>query len=101
MARQPRRYRLSRLAHRDIESIYDYTRQGWSAQQANIYYDQIVAVFEALADGSRQGRDAELGLAVLKAPVGSHVIFYQVSENQIDIIRILHKAMDFSRHLEG
>jgi toxin ParE1/3/4 len=100
MARPPSAYRLSRLAYVDLESIYDYTRQTWSARQADKYYAQLVAEFSALADGSKRGRDAELGQGVMRALVGSHVIFYQVSDSRIDIIRILHEAMDAPRHFK-
>ncbi len=81
-------------------SISDYTRQRWSTRQADKYYAELVAGFRALADGSRRGRDAELGHGVMQAPVASHVIFYQPTDNGIDIIRILHEAMDAPRHLK-
>ena len=101
MAGRLRGYRLSRRAEADLESIYDYTRENWSKKQADKYYGELIAGFEDLLSGRRIGRDAELGHGVLKLPVGSHMVFYQAVEGKIDIIRILHRAMDVSRHLRS
>jgi toxin ParE1/3/4 len=35
-----------------------------------------------------------------KYPAGSHVLFYRLLPDGIDIVRILHRRMDFERHLE-
>ena len=35
----------------------------------------------------------------VRAPV--HVIAYQFDDRRVDIVRILHEAMDLPRHLEG
>jgi plasmid stabilization system protein ParE len=32
-------------------------------------------------------------------PVGSHVLFYRLTDDGIDVVRILHNRMDFERHL--
>jgi toxin ParE1/3/4 len=30
---------------------------------------------------------------------GSHVLFYRLADDGVDIVRILHERMDFGRHL--
>ncbi len=99
MAKRLKAYRLSRRAEADLASIYDFTLERWSKKQADKYYGELVNGIKDLASGKRKGRDAALGAGVLKLPVGSHVVFYQVDESRIDVIRILHQAMDVSRHL--
>jgi toxin ParE1/3/4 len=99
MAQRASGYRLSRLALADLDGIYAYTCEHWSPQQAQRYYAELIASFEALATGDRQGRDAQLGNDVLKVAVGAHVAFYRVTDAGVDIVRILHRAMDFERHL--
>jgi len=32
-------------------------------------------------------------------PVVSHVVFFKVSESGIIILRVLHRSMDYGRHL--
>ena len=34
-----------------------------------------------------------------KLSVGSHVLFYRLIPDGVDIVRILHQSMDFGRHL--
>jgi len=34
-----------------------------------------------------------------KKKSGSHVIFFKLIDDGIDVIRILHQRMDFDRHL--
>jgi toxin ParE1/3/4 len=34
-----------------------------------------------------------------KIPSGSHVLFYRLTADGIDVVRILHERMDFERHI--
>jgi len=34
-----------------------------------------------------------------KIPSGSHVLFYRLIDNGIDVVRILHERMDYERHI--
>ncbi len=56
MAAKADAYRLSPLAVSDLEDIYVYTLQTWSAAQAITYHTSLVAAFEGLAVGARIGR---------------------------------------------
>jgi toxin ParE1/3/4 len=100
MAQKPKAYNLYPRAKSDLIGIYDYTVEHWSQRQAEIYVRQLTDAFGALAAGRRLGRDAELGHDILKLPAGSHVIFYKVRETSIDIVRVLHEAMDVERNLK-
>jgi len=53
-------YRLSPLAEADLEQIWRYTLKHWSIQQADAYHHKLVAAFEELAAGTKQGRPAEV-----------------------------------------
>jgi toxin ParE1/3/4 len=96
-----KRYVLSRAAEADLGSIWDYTAETWSMQQAERYLLGIGDALEALASGTRTGKSAEdvrSGYAALA--VGSHLIFYRRIENDvIHVVRILHRRMDFASHL--
>jgi plasmid stabilization system protein ParE len=37
--------------------------------------------------------------ATEKLSVGSHVLFFHVTEERVIVVRILHQRMDFERHL--
>jgi toxin ParE1/3/4 len=96
------RYTLSPRTQADIEEIWDYTEARWSRDQAEVYIRQIKAAVETLAADPRRGRTCDdVRAGYRKYPVGSHVLFYRMTPNGIDIVRILHGRMDFERHFSG
>lgn len=96
---EPLRYRLSPRAETDLEEIWSYTAERWSLVQAERYHAMIVAGFEKLASGEKRGRPSDIRAGYLCYPVGSHRVFYTISETGLDVIRVLHQRMDVSRHL--
>lgn len=94
-----RRYRLSPLAETDLEDIWLYTFRTWSIEQADSYHSGIIAAFEGLAAGHKTGRPFDIRDGYFKYPVGAHLVFYRVSDRNIDVIRVLHQRMDANRHL--
>ena len=101
MSDSPRTYRLSPQAERDLEGIWRYTFENWSAEQANRYHNQIMAAIGGLANGSRQGRPIDdIRPGYRKLAVASHFLFYRITDaGIIDIIRILHQRMDAASRL--
>ncbi|WP_029030612.1 type II toxin-antitoxin system RelE/ParE family toxin [Salinarimonas rosea] len=95
-----KRVRLSRRARADLRSIGGYTIENWGAPQSDAYLGEINATFERLGTGRLRGRSvAEVGPDLMKTRVGSHVIFYRMSDAAILVVRILHERMDPLRHL--
>ncbi len=95
------KYRFSAKADRDIESIWYYTFENWSLEQADTYYRQIIAEIEHLAAKPERGRAfSHLGKQYKFSKVNSHIVFYRAtSPNEIEVVRILHKSMDISNRL--
>ncbi len=100
MAKRAKAYRLAPLAVQDLEGVYIYALRTWSLRQAERYIGDLVTAFEGLANGSELGRRTDVLEGYFKLLVGSHVIFYRDGDDAIDIIRVLHQAMDASRHLK-
>lgn len=93
-------YRLSPLAEADLEDIWRYTLENWSANQADRYIGELIEAFEDLAAGRRSGRSAQdIRDGYFKQLVGSHMIYFRRRDEGIDVIRILHGRMDVARHL--
>lgn len=91
---------LSPRAQADIEEIWDYTVANWDRRQAEIYIRQLQSTIEAIAQNPRLGRPCdEVRVDYRKYPVGSHVLFYRVTDAGVDFVRILHGRMDFDVHL--
>ena len=93
-------YRLSPAAQADLESIWDYTVRQWGEAQAEFYTRGIQAACEALINGTLVSQSAEdIRAGYRKVAVGSHVMFFRMQSDGVEIIRILHQSMDVERHL--
>jgi len=90
------KYQFTRRALNDLTEIWDYTVREWSENQAEKYYNLIIASCMDLASNPKLGKSHEiLSLNVFGYKCGEHIIFYRkVSEDEIEIERILHGMMD-------
>lgn len=94
------RYTLSPAAQADLDVIWDYSFRHWGVTQAETYIRDIQRACEALARGTLVSRSVEdIRAGYRKAAVGSHVMYFQVQDDVVEIIRILHQSMDVNRHL--
>ena len=75
-------YRLSPLAEADLEDIWRYTFETWSADQADRYLRDLVAVFEDLAASRKPGRPTDIREGYFKQSAGAHVIYFRRSGRQ-------------------
>ena len=91
--------RLAPLAEADLESIWLYTFRTWSLEQADLYHANLIAAFDDLCTGRRSGRPVDIRDGYIKFAVGSHVVFYRLTDTNLDVMRILHVKMDAERHL--
>jgi toxin ParE1/3/4 len=98
------KYKISKKAFEDIDSIWFYTMETWSVQQADRYYNLIFDEIEYIAEYPLLGKDYDhvrknYRCAVIK----SHLIFYKYEKHQnfVEIIRILHQSMDVEKKLKN
>ncbi len=93
-------YVLTPRAKADIAEIWDYTIAVWGIGQSETYLRRIQAAMEAVAVEPSLARSCEaIRAGYWKHPAGSHVIFFRLSPDGIEVIRILHSRIDFDRHL--
>jgi toxin ParE1/3/4 len=91
---------LSPSAVRDLQSISNYTLRKWGAEQEERYLKGLwekLAAIQANPSSFRLRED--LVKCCRSARHGQNVIFFAVQGQTLQIIRILHGAMDFSNHL--
>ncbi len=90
------RYHFTNRALEDLISIWDYTLKEWSENQAEKYYNLILASCEDLENNPQFGKSYEIVTPnVLGYKCGQHIIFYsETSSNEIEITRILHGQMN-------
>ena len=97
----PKRVILLRpLAEEDLESIYDFSYQEFGENRAIEYINDLSNAFIELANNPELARQCDyIKTGLLTYHVGSHIVFFRVTKVRLSIIRILHKAMDYSCHL--
>jgi len=85
----------------DLNDIWDYTFEKWSEKQADKYYATIKIACNGIGENPDVGKEY-FGISknLLGLKSGKHIIFYQsLSENEIEVIRILHERMDLKNRL--
>ena len=93
-------YKLSGKASADVEDIYEYTIVNFGIEQARTYLHGLDDCFNALAENPLRGRAAdELASELRRYEYQSHVVFYREVGQYTLIVRVLHKSMDFARHV--
>lgn len=84
----------------DLQSVARYTLTTWGVGQEQAYLDSLWNKFEEiLADPQRWRCRDDLFPGCQLAPQGRHVILFRIQGRSLQIVRILHSAMDFPRHL--
>jgi toxin ParE1/3/4 len=95
-----RQVKLSPKACADLDSIWDFTAQRWGVPHAEEYLRALGETMKLLAASPRLGLKIDnIRQGYFKFPAASHIIFYRVSPNAMDVIRILHKSMDVEQHI--
>ncbi len=84
----------------DLRSIRAYTLENWGPAQETAYLDGMWEKFELiLADASPYRFRPDLFPGCQLAAEGKHVILFRVNKSSLQVVRVLHSAMDFKRHL--
>ncbi|HET8995908.1 MAG TPA: type II toxin-antitoxin system RelE/ParE family toxin [Acetobacteraceae bacterium] len=108
MTRQSWAVRLSASAEADYDAILRWTMQRFGVAQAEVYARTLAASLARLErgptiPGARRRDEIAAGLLTIHAGRRArHVILFRVAEAEdraIDVLRILHEAMDIGRHV--
>lgn len=92
--------RLTPRAEADLDEIWNYTADSWGIEQAELYIRDLWLAMEFVAADPRRGKasdDVRPGYRRYRA--GSHLIFYRVAGEDIEVVRVLHQRMDHEQHL--
>jgi toxin ParE1/3/4 len=114
MARKRWTIRLTATAEADLTNILRWTKDRFGEAQARIYSQTLSATLEELAGGGPTTLGAKArdeiarGLFTLhvarRGRNGRHLLLFRVSDDDagrkvLDVLRVLHEAMDLPRHL--
>lgn len=91
---------LTETSLEDMRSIRDYTLETWGVEQEALYLDKLWSRIESIrADPLRHRLRDELFPCCRIASEGRHVLLFRASEESLEMVRVLHSAIDFKRHL--
>lgn len=95
-------YTLTNKAVLDLSSIWNYTVDTWSESQADKYYFMLLETCQDLADGKVSGKIyPEINNEILGFRIGEHILFYRkLSQDKVEIARILHTQMDLKNRIQ-
>ncbi len=89
-------YRVSDAAAADLAELADgMTQRGASLGNADRFVDELLRVFQNLADFPDLGTPrSHLPVGVLALPHRNHLVFYRKTVEGIEISRVLYGRMD-------
>ena len=91
---------ITKKAVSDLEEIWLYTVEKWPVEQADRYYSLIFDEINFICSNVESGKPmGHVRKGYRASKVKSHLIFYQVKNNIVEIIRILHERMDIDNRL--
>lgn len=93
--------RLSRRAAMDLEGVYIYSIESFGEAVADAYRQALEASLARIGEDPRIGRPlAGRTRTFFRLNCREHAIFFErTDEGDVMIVRVLHAAMDLSRHL--
>lgn len=98
-------FRLSPAAKNDLKKIARYTQKEWGKQKRDEYLSVIDATFFSIADSPLIGIDrADVDPEMRSLPAGKnclHIIFYRIRNEEVEIVRVLHHAMDIHNQFDS
>jgi toxin ParE1/3/4 len=93
------KFKLTSKARKDLLQIGQYTELKWGKDQRNHYLKQLDVAFNLIVKNPKIGKDRSHVLPGYRSyQQNAHVIYYRESK-AIEIIRVLHKQMDFENHI--
>jgi toxin ParE1/3/4 len=86
-------------AEEDLKNIYSYSLQEFGIKKARQYVKNLDEVFRKISENPNLGSHASyVKSKLIFYRSTSHLIFYQITNSSVTIIRILHKSMDFEKY---
>jgi toxin ParE1/3/4 len=88
------------LAESDLIDIWLYSFDKWGEAQANKYLKALDVQMAKLLTHPLLGRSRDsLRLGYRSIQLERHVVFYRVSETEVEVVRVLHVSMEPELHL--
>lgn len=84
-----------------MESIFEYGLLHFGVDRVLAYLDNIESRFQQLLTYPRSGRiERDLPGAIYSSSCEAHRIYYELADDAVIIVRVLHKSVDVSRWID-
>ena len=94
------KYVLSPQTQRSLKNIRGYSVEKFGEAQSKLYLKQLRQAMQSAADMPLNGiARSDIKIGYYSRSIGSHIIFYRINNNRIDIIDVLHQRMDYIKYL--
>ncbi|WP_370201719.1 type II toxin-antitoxin system RelE/ParE family toxin [Alloalcanivorax venustensis] len=91
---------LSPAAREDLRAIHQYGSRQWGKPRSDEYMSSLKDKLWQLLQQPETGKARpELSPGVRSISVASHVIFYRVQREELQVVRVLHGRQDVNRHV--
>jgi len=92
---------IAPAAKNDLKDIYQYGLRQWGQVRSESYLSTLKSQFWLLTQQPLMGSERpELLPDARSLPINSHTLFYRVTANRVEIIRVLHGRQDPQCHLK-
>ncbi len=93
-------YQLTVKATEDLTDIWQYTFHAWSESQADKYFSELIEACQILANNPNLGKNyPNITTNYFGYLINKHIIFYEISDEGILVIRILHGRADLKNRI--
>ena len=92
---------IAPAAKADLKDLYQYGLRQWGQKQSDSYLESLEEHFWMLTEQPLIGvKRPDLLPDMRSLPIESHTLFYRVTSDTVEIIRVLHGRQDPQRHLK-
>ena len=92
---------IAPAAQADLKTIYQFGLRQWGQAQSDSYLENLKNNFWSLTEQPLMGVERpDLLPGARSLPIESHILFYRVTTDTVEIIRVLHGRQDPQQHLK-
>lgn len=89
-------------AREDLKNIWLYSFRAHGEKQADAYFQALVTGMKAIESNPEIGMPCDaIRPGYRRYQINHHIVFYRLDAQRITVIRVLHRSMDFFRHIEA
>jgi len=93
--------RVRQSVYEELEEIWQYSLSNWGIDQADQYIRDLTSRFEWLAKNPQAGKQRDdIKPGYYCFPQGSHLVFYRIIDDTLDILGVPHQSMDVESRIQ-